>query len=97
MGKAPRRGLTFDVTPWLEELGLAGLLAQIGTERVIEEIGKKEVIRRIGKKEFIEEIGKKEVIEQIGPRAFLKSDRGGRHRGQPLPRRAPPAQAPTRR
>lgn len=47
MAKSKREKLVFDVRPWVENLGLAGLIEQIGKKQVIEEIGKKEVLEQL--------------------------------------------------
>jgi hypothetical protein len=61
------KGLTFDVRPAIESLGLGHVIEQVGTKRVIEEIGSKRILEEIGSKRFIEEIGLENLLANLSP------------------------------
>jgi hypothetical protein len=65
MVRRTSKGLTIDLRPAIESLGLGQVIEQVGTKRVIEEIGSKRFIEEIGSKRFIEEIGSKRLFEEI--------------------------------
>ena len=47
MAKRKREKLVFDFRPWIEELGVEGVIDQIGEKRVLDHIGKKRVLERL--------------------------------------------------
>jgi hypothetical protein len=65
MVRKTSKGLTIDLRPAIESLGLGVVIEQVGSKRVIEEIGSKRVIEEIGSKRVIEEIGSKRFLEEI--------------------------------
>jgi hypothetical protein len=72
MVRKTSKGLTIDLRPAIESLGLGQVIEQVGTKRVIEEIGSKRFLEEIGGKRFLEEIGSKRFLEEVGSKRFLE-------------------------
>jgi hypothetical protein len=67
MAKRKREKLVFDFRPWIEELGVEGVIEQIGQKRVIEEIGEKQILKQIGKKRVLEELDVDDILANLPP------------------------------
>jgi hypothetical protein len=67
MVRRTSKGLTIDLRPAIESLGLGQVIEQVGTKRVIEEIGSKRFIEEIGSKRLFEEIDLEDLLANLSP------------------------------
>jgi hypothetical protein len=67
MARAARKGLTIDIRPAIEMLGLDKVIDQVGIDRVIEQAGIDRVIAQIGDKQVIKRIGIDRWLANLSP------------------------------
>jgi hypothetical protein len=61
------KGLTIDLRPAIQLMGLGHVIEQVGTKQVIEQIGAKQFIEEIGSRRVIEEIGLEDLLANLSP------------------------------
>jgi hypothetical protein len=66
MARTKGKGLEWDLTGVLEDLGMEGLVEKLGVKDVIKAVGVNRAVKQLGVKQVMEAVGPEKIIEEMG-------------------------------